>query len=177
MNSISPVASDGETRRRVDAKGLRNFLEGGWMYREQSPKRQLVFVRVEKILSKKSNFDVFSALRGRRRRSSGRNPRHAKAALSYPIELSRHEEGGFQVRSPHFPEVETFGFDEDDALMHARFALEEAIAARIANRQVVPVPLRIGTEHVPIALPDNFAKILERYWRFNLGQFARRSAD
>ncbi len=93
------------------------------------------------------------------------------------MELSLHEEGGYRVRSPHFPELDTFGFDEEDALMHARYALEEAIAARVAKRQVVPVPLRAGPEHVQITLPDNFAKLLDRYWRFNVGQFARRPAD
>lgn len=134
-------------------------------------------MHLEKNLSKKPNFDVFAAIRGRGRRSSRGDRRRAEPALSYPIELSLHEEGGYRVRSPHFPELETFGFDEEDAVMHARHALEAAIAARVARRQVVPVPLRSAPEHVQIPLPDNFAKILDRYWRFNLGQFARRLAD
>lgn len=133
-------------------------------------------MRLEKNLSKKSNFDVFAAIRRRRRRSPDEDRQRASSALSYPIELSAHE-GGYRVSSPHFPELETFGYDEEDALMHARYGLEEVIAARVARRQVVPVPLRTEPEHVQIALPDNFAKLLDRYWRFNLGQFARRSVD
>lgn len=97
--------------------------------------------------------------------------------MSYPIELSVQEGGGYRVRSPHFPELDTFGYDEEDALLHARYALEEAIAARVAKRQVVPVPLRAGPDHVQITLPEKFVKLLDRYWRFNLGQFARRPAD
>lgn len=130
-----------------------------------------------KNLPRKSSFDVFAAIRGRRRRASEAGRQRAKTALSYPIELSRHEEGGYRVYSPHFPELETFGINEEDAVMHARYALEEAIAARVAKRQVVPMPLRAEPEHVQIPLSDDLAKLLDRYWRFNLGQHARRPAD
>jgi len=133
--------------------------------------------RLEKTLSKKSNFGVFAALRGRRRHSADKARTRGDAALSYPIELLANQDGTFRVRAPHFPEVDTHGFDEEDALMHARYALETAIAARVAKRQVVPVPLRADPAHVQVALNDSFAKILNRYWRFNLGQFARRPAE
>lgn len=133
--------------------------------------------RLVETLSKKSNFGVFAALRGRRRRSAGKDRVPPTASLSYPIELSAREDGTYRVRAPHFPEVETHGFDEEDALMHARYALETAIAARVAKRQVVPVPLRADPGHVQVVLNDSFAKILDRYWRFNLGQFARRPAE
>ncbi|MFP6774363.1 MAG: type II toxin-antitoxin system HicB family antitoxin [Alphaproteobacteria bacterium] len=36
----------------------------------------------------------------------------------------------------------TFGDDQDDALMHAMDALEEAIASRIADREDIPRPSR-----------------------------------
>jgi predicted RNase H-like HicB family nuclease len=128
-------------------------------------------------LSKKPNTGLFAALRGRRRQPAGKEHTRTNTALSYPVELSTSEDGTYRVRAPHFPELKTRGFDEEDALMHARFALEEAIAARVARRQVVPVPLRADPGHVQIALTESFVKILERYWRFNLGQFARRPAE
>jgi antitoxin HicB len=45
------------------------------------------------------------------------------------------------VRSPDFPEIVTFGESRDDALIHVRDALEEAIAARIAHNEDIPPPL------------------------------------
>jgi antitoxin HicB len=47
---------------------------------------------------------------------------------------------GLLVTSPAFPELTTFGADEADARVHARDALEEAIAARIAQGRDLPLP-------------------------------------
>jgi antitoxin HicB len=60
--------------------------------------------------------------------------------LSYPIDLTDDDNGTVLATSPDFPELTTFGEDRDDALLHAVDALEEAIAARIAHREDVPVP-------------------------------------
>ena len=46
----------------------------------------------------------------------------------------------FLVTSPDFPEVTTFGENMDAALHNARDAIEEAIAARIADGDTLPVP-------------------------------------
>ena len=62
--------------------------------------------------------------------------------LAYPVKLVRDEDGSVLVTSPNFPELTTFGEDEDDALMHAVDAFEEAIAARINRREEVPRPSR-----------------------------------
>ena len=92
--------------------------------------------------------------------------------VSYPVELLRQQDGSFRVVSPHFPELVTFGDSEDDAIMHARYALEEVIAARIAKRQVVPVPIKTDPQLRPLALSDPVTALLERYWKYNLGMFA-----
>ena len=59
--------------------------------------------------------------------------------LTYPIQL---EEDGDTVlaTSLDFPELTTFGDDEDEALARASDALEEAIAARIYAGQEIPSP-------------------------------------
>lgn len=69
--------------------------------------------------------------------------------LSYPITL---EKDGDTVlaTSPDFPELTTFGETREDARLYAVSALEEAIAARIAHREDVPVPSKGGEG---VALP------------------------
>lgn len=61
--------------------------------------------------------------------------------LSYPVTLTP-DDGGFLVTSPDFPELATFGATRDEARMYAIGALEEAIAARIADREDLPEPSR-----------------------------------
>ena len=59
--------------------------------------------------------------------------------LVYPV-LLEDDDGTVLVTSVDFPELTTFGDDRTEALGRAADALEEAIAARIAARQDVPVP-------------------------------------
>ena len=59
--------------------------------------------------------------------------------LAYPITLTP-DGDTVMATSMDFPELTTFGDDIDDALLHAIDALEEAIVARIANREEVPQP-------------------------------------
>ena len=61
--------------------------------------------------------------------------------LAYPITLTP-DGDTVMATCRDFPEVSTFGEDNDDALLHAADALEEAIAARIAGRQEIPQPSR-----------------------------------
>lgn len=91
--------------------------------------------------------------------------------VSYPVELKAESDGTYRVVAPHFPEFETFGETSDDALMHAAFALEEAIAERMAKRQVVPVPLKAVAADHSVTLPVAFTDMLESYWKYNLGTF------
>jgi Uncharacterized conserved protein len=46
------------------------------------------------------------------------------------------------VTAPAFPEVITFGDTQEDACRSGLMAIEEAIAARIADGEAVPLPLK-----------------------------------
>jgi antitoxin HicB len=61
-------------------------------------------------------------------------------ALDYAVLLTPDDNGTLLVTCPDLPEVTTFGSDKADALRHARDAIEEAIAARIAARADIPLP-------------------------------------
>ena len=91
--------------------------------------------------------------------------------VSYPIDMVAQGDGTYRVVAPHFPEFEAFGDTEDDALMHAGFALEEVISERMAKRQVVPVPLKAVAAGRAVTLPAAFAEMLESYWKYNIGTF------
>src|SRR5207302_1318189 len=65
------------------------------------------------------------------------------------------------VTCPDLPEVTTFGEDEGDALLRARDAIEEALAARIAHRVPIPEPSAGDEPHV--SLPALTALKVELY--------------
>ena len=74
--------------------------------------------------------------------------------LRYRIELEPDDNGTLLVTSPDLPEVTTFGEDKDEALRRARDAIEEAIAARMAAKQEVPVSsARISARYSKVQLP------------------------
>ena len=75
--------------------------------------------------------------------------------LEYPIKLTKDDNDTVLATSPDFPEMTTFGDDNDDALLHAVDALEEAIAARMADRMDIPEPSKRGKYRV--ALPTQTA--------------------
>jgi predicted RNase H-like HicB family nuclease len=91
--------------------------------------------------------------------------------VTYPIDMLAQGDGTYRVVAPHFPEFEAFGDTEDDALMHACFALEEVISERMAKRQVVPVPLKAVAAGRVVTLSSVFADMLESYWKYNIGTF------
>ena len=59
--------------------------------------------------------------------------------LAYPINLED-DDGTVLATSPDFPELTTFGEDQDEAVAHAADAIEEAIAARIHDGKDIPSP-------------------------------------
>ena len=59
--------------------------------------------------------------------------------LAYPIVLED-DDGAVLATSPDFPELTTFGEDREEAIARATQALEEAIAARIHDREDIPSP-------------------------------------
>ncbi|MEE8332846.1 MAG: type II toxin-antitoxin system HicB family antitoxin [Alphaproteobacteria bacterium] len=73
--------------------------------------------------------------------------------ISYPVTLTP-DDGGILVTSPDFPELTTFGATRDEALMYAIDAFEEAIAARIADREDLPKPSKGRTR---VVLPTQTA--------------------
>ena len=58
--------------------------------------------------------------------------------LGYRIKLEPDDNGTLLVTCPALPEVTTFGENEADAIHHAVGAIEEAIAARMADGEDVP---------------------------------------
>ncbi len=74
--------------------------------------------------------------------------------LSYPVKLTPDDNDTVMVTCPDFPELTTFGEDDEDALWHAVDALEEAVAGRMQAREQVPTPSR-GRRRV--ALPTQTA--------------------
>ena len=61
--------------------------------------------------------------------------------LKYPVVLER-DDNTVQVKSPDFPELNTFGMDREEAIIRASDALEEAISARIHDGLDIPLPSR-----------------------------------
>jgi antitoxin HicB len=60
--------------------------------------------------------------------------------LAYPVDLERDTNGTVLVTFPEFAEAVTFGDDESDALLRAVDALETVLAARIDDREEIPLP-------------------------------------
>jgi antitoxin HicB len=59
--------------------------------------------------------------------------------LAYRIETSPDDNSTLLVTCPILPEVTTFGASPEDAARHAAAAIEEALAARVANGEDIPV--------------------------------------
>lgn len=59
--------------------------------------------------------------------------------LTYRIELERDDNDTFLVTVPALPEVTTFAESHTEALSHASDAIEEALSARIAAREPIPL--------------------------------------
>jgi antitoxin HicB len=60
--------------------------------------------------------------------------------MRFRIVLEKDDNGTFLVTCPALPEVTTFGVDEADCVRHARDAIEEALAARLAAGAQLPEP-------------------------------------
>ena len=59
----------------------------------------------------------------------------------------------FMITFPDFDDAVTYGADETEARAMAADCLFEAIAARMALREDVPIPSPIRRNHVPVVLP------------------------
>jgi antitoxin HicB len=72
--------------------------------------------------------------------------------MRYPVNLTR-EDGRVLVSFPDFPDVHTFGDDEQEAMARAVDALETMLIGIIADREKIPKPGRISRRGRFVALP------------------------
>jgi len=72
---------------------------------------------------------------------------------TYPLRLRRDDNGTVLVTFPDFPEAQTFGDDEAEALARAVDAVETAIISRMSDRERIPVPSRPKRGQRTVALP------------------------
>ncbi len=87
--------------------------------------------------------------------------------ISYRVKLEN-DEGTILVTSPDFPELVTFGQGREDALSHAIGAFEEAIEARISDREKIPSPSKGKAADPRVTLPIQAAvKVLlyQQMWK------------
>ena len=82
--------------------------------------------------------------------------------LEYPIMLEEDDNDTLLVTSPDFPELTTFGDDRAEAIARAVDALEEVIAARMYDREEIPLP---SSGEIYATLPAGTSVEVLRYRR------------
>jgi len=81
--------------------------------------------------------------------------------LNYPVTLTPDTNGTFLVGFPDFPEANSVGDDEQDALASAVDALETALEIYFDERRPVPLPSQPEPGQTTVALPAlSAAKVL-----------------
>lgn len=85
--------------------------------------------------------------------------------LRYPIDLTEDDNDTLLVTSPDFPELTTFGEDEEEAIAYAVDAFEVTIAGRIHDRQDIPKPSKKGDAWVELPLQTELSVELYRAMR------------
>jgi antitoxin HicB len=80
----------------------------------------------------------------------------------YPVKLTA-DDDTLMVTSPDFPELVTYGEDEEDALLHAADAIATVIKGRISDRKAIPLPSAPRRGHRLVALPALVWAKLELY--------------
>lgn len=81
--------------------------------------------------------------------------------LNYPVTLTPDTNGTFLVGFPDFPEANSVGDDEQDALASAVDALETALEIYFDERRPVPLPSQPEPGQATVALPAlSAAKVL-----------------
>lgn len=82
--------------------------------------------------------------------------------ISYRVHLAPDDNGTLLVTSPDFPELTTFGEDREDALARAIGAFEEAIEARMSDREEIPAPSAGAGERVALPVQSALKVLLYR---------------
>lgn len=72
---------------------------------------------------------------------------------AFDVILRPEPEGGFTARVPMFPEIVTWGGDEDEALAMAQEALELVIEDRTANGEPIPAVAPFRLRSVKVLVP------------------------
>ena len=81
--------------------------------------------------------------------------------MKFPVKLSKEPEGGYTVTFPDIPEAITCGKSIEDALYHAKDALESAMDFYFDDRRPVPAPSKPKRGQPVVTLPASLcAKIL-----------------
>lgn len=84
----------------------------------------------------------------------------------YRLELTPDDDGTFLVTCPELPEVTSFEATWEEAMSYGRLAVEEAIAARMANWQDVPLgDASAGPDAVELPLLASVKLLLYRLCR------------
>lgn len=94
--------------------------------------------------------------------------------LSYPITLTPDSNGTFLVGFPDFPEANSVGDDEDEAVLNALDALETALEIYFNERRPVPMPSKAKRGQLVVELPAlEASKVL--IWNEMLAQSMRKA--
>jgi antitoxin HicB len=92
----------------------------------------------------------------------------------YSLKFSRDEDDSILVTCPGLPEVTTFGEDDSTARVHGIDAVEEALAARMADWQDIPAPReRLRRDRAFAALPMQTILKVELYRAVRLSGITR----
>jgi len=83
--------------------------------------------------------------------------------LSYPIVVSRDEDGAILVTAPDLPEVTTFGSTEEETEARAADSIATALQGRITDRVPLPRPSRPVSGQAVVNLPALIWAKLELY--------------
>jgi antitoxin HicB len=81
--------------------------------------------------------------------------------MKFPVNLTKEPEGGYTETFPNIPEAITCGTSIEDALVHAKDALESAMDYYFEDRRPVPSPSRPRKgQHTVEISPGLAAKVL-----------------
>lgn len=77
--------------------------------------------------------------------------------LAYPVVLKPEATGGYVVNFPDFPEALTSGHDQSEALREAADCLAEALAGRMSDGELIPVPSKLKRKQFAVPVPLDIA--------------------
>jgi antitoxin HicB len=91
----------------------------------------------------------------------------------YAVGLAKDPNGDVIVSFPQFPNVQTYGADDQEALLRAVDALESWFMGLIEDRKEIPEPSRIKRGQHTITLPALTEAKLELYRQMRAGKIGK----